>query len=264
MKINLKSLLTGNNILFGALVLLLVASNGISRCSSSGKLNKLKKEILAKDRLTQEAAGEYRRLVNDLRSQRDLSKLLKDDTTELSQKLTKVEKRLEDEKAKLLSLTSIAATFTAVDSLETMVEIDSLPVDSTIILRANYPAANPFIETTTFYVPSEGLATTNWHFNTLPLSIVVSETQSGMWESRVIGPDWLKISSLEVNTVSADKVTTREPFLKPLIGLRMSREYPQGALYPGIHGGVVVRSNFYILGDITTSGVVGVSILTTF
>ena len=40
-----------------------------------------------------------------------------------------------------------------------------------------------------------------WRFGELPLQVIMTETNRGLWKSRLVGPKWLKVDSIEVNSL---------------------------------------------------------------
>ena len=165
--------------------------------------DELKKSIIESDSLKKERDGQYAKLVNYYSSDRDLKNEIKGSNEELYKTIKKQNERI-------LSLTSAVITLQG--------QVDKgfgkfNPNDSNKIdLALKYPNdGNPFInwngniDRKTAYYQGE------WTFGKLPLQIVLTEEKRGLWKSRLIGPDWLIVDSMSINSLPPEKYSPVTP-----------------------------------------------------
>ncbi len=165
--------------------------------------DELKKSIIEGDSLKKEADGRYAKLVDYYNTEKDLKKELKETNEELYKVIKKQNERL-------LSLTNAVITLQGQVS-EGMGRIN--PNDTNKIdLALKYPNdGNPFInwngnvDRRTAYYKGE------WTFGKLPLQIVLTEEKRGLWKSRLIGPDWLVVDSMSINSLPAEQYPPTTP-----------------------------------------------------
>ena len=97
--------------------------------------------------------------------------------------------------------------------------------DTTLILNADpktgadwqfkllYPdSANSFIQYDGLAFWKDRMITGNWSFKRVPLSFILTETQKGNWNARVVGPDYFIIDSIVTRALSPDKIAERRRF----------------------------------------------------
>jgi len=153
----------------------------------------LKKSIIMNDSLTKEADGRYAKLVNYYNTEKDLKNELKESNKELYNVIKK-------ENEKILSLTNAIITLQGVVN-EGFANFD--PNDSNKInLALKYPNdKEPFINWNGSIDKTSAFYKGEWTFGKLPLQIVLTEEKRGLWKSRLIGPDWLKVDSMTINSL---------------------------------------------------------------
>ena len=198
----------------GILILLLIflawRLEGI-RQNSIEQSDELKRSIIASNVLIKESEGSYSKLVDYYKSEKDL-------TTELKNSNKDLYNAVKSQGEKILSLTS------TVISLKGSVEEGFgkfNPTDSNQIdIALRYPAEkDPFIKWDGFVNKKTAAYRGNWSFGKLPIQIVVTEETTGLWKHRVVGPDWLLIDSLQVNSLPPDKyVPTIDRTFQLIIG----------------------------------------------
>lgn len=182
------------------LILFLIVLLMLSNCEN-GKLQKklylqvrnTQKEIVKNSKLIKEKDGQYSKLVNNFNTQKELLEQLKGENYDLYKLLKK-----NDEK--LLSITNTVITLRK-EVVNGFGKIN--PNDSNLInLNLKYPNDGDWfiswdgtIHKKTAYYKGE------WNFGKLPLKIVLTETSKGIWNSRLIGPKWLIVDSLQIDAL---------------------------------------------------------------
>ena len=182
------------------LILFLIVLLMLSNCEN-GKLQKklylqvrnTQKEIVKNSKLIKEKDGQYSKLVNNFNTHKELLEQIKGENYDLYKLLKK-----NDEK--LLSITNTVISLKK-EVVNGFGKFD--PKDSNIInLKLKYPAEDDWfiswdgtIHKKTAYYKGE------WNFGKLPLKIVLTETSKGIWNSRLIGPKWLIVDSLQVDAL---------------------------------------------------------------
>jgi hypothetical protein len=212
----------------------------------------LKKSIIMNDSLTKEADGRYAKLVNYYNTESDLKDEIKKSNKELYDVIKK-----EDEK--ILSLTK------AVLSLENIViegigKID--PKDTNKInLVLRYPNdKNSFINWYGSVDKKTAFYKGEWNFGRLPLQIVLTEEEHGIWKSRLIGPEWLKVDSMTVNSLPPKNYCDDElGKLQFFVGGGYIKSLSDGPNGISVGGGLSINGYHNILLQATTNKEVGLS-----
>ena len=260
----LKKHLTVKNALIVGLMIVLLVTNTLTKCSSDKKVAELREVILENDGLRKDDEGRYSKLVNDMNKEKDLNRMMAQDTSELSDQLKETKKEIKKSDEKVLSLTNIISSF---KQDTTYIEVYPDVNDSTVFnFEDNYPATGtPFINYSgQLDIKTNGLSSV-WTFGELPLKVILTETDFGIWRTRVVGPEWFQISDIEVNSLPAKEYSNNNAkWLKPFLGLRLSSDLTNPGAHLGIQGGMIIKSSWIVSGDINTSGVLGLSLLKTF
>ncbi len=151
------------------------------------------REIAKLDTLKKESEGQYAKLVNYFENDKSLKKDLANMNKELSDLIRKQNERI------LMLNSSIITLEGAINS--GLVTPD--PTDSSIInLAIQYPNSNdPFINWRGKIFTNTSSYIGEWSFGKLPIQVVLTETERGLWNSRLIGPDWLKVDSINVKSL---------------------------------------------------------------
>jgi uncharacterized membrane-anchored protein YhcB (DUF1043 family) len=149
--------------------------------------------IIEMDKTVKEDDGQYSKLVNYFNTEKDLNNQLKEQNKSLYNLIKK-----QDEKLLMINNTVISLKNEVSEGFGNFNKIDTNLID----LKLKYPNEDDnFItwngtinKNTTFY-------SGEWTFGKLPLQIILTETDRGMWKSRLIGPDWLLVDSMEINSL---------------------------------------------------------------
>jgi len=149
--------------------------------------------ILSMDKTTKESQGQYAKLVNYFNTEKDLNKQLKEQNEDLF-------KLIKNQNERLLMINNSIVTLEG-----KMTEgFGSINKDDTnrIDLKLDYPNKdNSFITWNGFVNRKTAFYKGEFSFGKLPLQIVLTETERGIWKSRLIGPEWLIVDSMDVNSL---------------------------------------------------------------
>lgn len=212
----------------------------------------LKKSIIMNDSLTKEADGRYAKLVNYYNTEKDLKNELKESNKELYNVIKK-------ENERILSLTNAVITLQGVVN-EGFANFD--PNDSNKInLALKYPTdKEPFINWNGSIDKTSAFYKGEWTFGKLPLQIVLTEEKRGLWKSRLIGPEWLKVDSMTINSLPPKEFDDNQ--LKKLqffVGGGYIRSLSNGSNAISVGGGVSYKGHHNLLLQATTNQEVGLS-----
>ena len=220
---------------------------------NSGDLQEsLKKSIIMNDSLTKEADGRYAKLVNYYNTENDLKNQLKESNKELYNVIKK-------ENEKILSLTNAVITLQGAVS-EGFGKTD--PTDSNKInLYLKYPNDNnPFIKWNGSIDKKTAFYKGDWSFGKLPLQVVLTEEKRGIWKSRLVGPEWLKVDSMTINSLPAEEyVNKEERNLQFLIGGGYIGSLSNSNNAVNISGGVNLFKKHFIMLNATTNKELGIT-----
>ena len=186
-------------VIFGLAILLM-----LQQCSGSRNIDRLKKklesanrEIVKLDTLKKEKDGQYAKLVDNFKTESDLKRSLSDQNKDLSNLIKSKNERILMLNNSIISLKSKSNSGSVV--------VDT--VDQIVKLNIQYPnKTNPFINWKGQIYTQNSSYSGEWTFGDLPISVVLTETERGLWNSRMIGPDWLTVDSIRVDALPANKI----------------------------------------------------------
>jgi len=192
---------------FGAILIIIIALLFFKNCQlqkdSDRELDYLKKSIIASDKLTKEADGRYSKLVDYYATQGDLMKDIKESNKDLYKTIKKQDERL-------LSITSSIITL---DSKIVQGFAQTDPVDTNKLnLSLKYPdEKEPFVFWDGWVNKNTAAYKGTFSFGKLPIQVILTEESRGLWKSRIIGPDWLKVDSLSIKSIPPEEYATLKP-----------------------------------------------------
>lgn len=208
----------------------------------------LKKSIIMNDSLTKEADGRYSKLVNYYNTEKDLKQQLKESNRDLYNVIKK-------ENEKILSLTNAIITLQGAVN-EGFGRVDSLDTNK-INLTLRYPdEKDPFINWIGNVDKQSAFYKGEWSFGKLPLQIVLTEEKRGLWKSRLIGPEWLKVDSMTINTLPPVKELKKLQFF---FGGGYIKSLSQGPNAISVGGGLSYNGKHNLLLQATTNQELGFS-----
>jgi len=220
--INLK-----DTILFGGIFVLIILLM-MSRCENSkmqkdlyDQVRKANMEIVKNSKLIKEKDGQYSKLVNNFNTQKDLLNQLKEENKDLYKTIKK-----NDEKLLMITNTLVTLQKQVVEGFGKFNPNDSNLID----LSIKYPDDKDwFISWDGSVHKKTAFFRGDWSFGKLPLKIVLTQTEDGLWNSRLIGPEWLVVDDMKI-----DALDPKEMPPSPYI--------PQPRNYGFILGGGYIRS----------------------
>jgi len=194
-----------------AVVILLSIKTCQVQKDADRETTELRKSIIAADRLTKEADGRYSKLVDYYSTNRDLIKELKETNRDLY-------KKIKENNERLLSITNSIITLDkkVVDGFAKPDPVDTNKLN--ISLR--YPdEKNPFVFWDGWLNRHTAAYRGTFSFGKLPIQVVLTEESRGLWKSRIIGPDWLKVDSMSIKSIPPeDYIPVKARNIQWLIG----------------------------------------------
>ena len=151
------------------------------------------KTILGMDKTTKESEGQYAKLINYFNSEKDLNQQLKEQNEGLYKLIKK-----QDERLLMINNTIVTLEGKMVEGFGSVNKNDT----NKIYLKLTYPTKeNSFISWNGYVNRKTAFYKGEFSFSKLPLQIVLTETQRGIWKSRLIGPEWLIVDSMDINSL---------------------------------------------------------------
>jgi len=183
------------------LILLLIGShlkNQYDRSKMFDQIQEANKHVLKLDKVKKEADGQYAKLVNNYKTEKDLKR-------ELKKRNNKLYSRIKNQNEDIIMLNR---TVISLKSERSTGDVTVDPIDSNSLdLNLRYPESDTaFIKWTGSISLIDNKYEGDWTFNKFPIEIVLTETQRGLWNSRLIGPDWLSVDSMTVNSLPKNKI----------------------------------------------------------
>jgi hypothetical protein len=175
------------------------------------KTDELKKSIINSDKLLKEADGRYSKLVNYYNTEKDLMKQMKEDNSDLYSTIKKQDERLLSISKAIITLDKkVVEGFGQEDPIDT----------NKINLSLKYPSEkDPFVFWDGWVNKNTAAYKGTFSFGRLPIQIVLTEESRGLWKSRLIGPEWLKVDSMQINSIPpTDYVPTVAKKVQWLVG----------------------------------------------
>ena len=196
-----------NRVLLGTIAVLVILLM-LSNCKNTRLQEKIyeeqqemNKRIVELDTTTKEKEGQYAKLINIYNTEKDLLKQLRDENNELLDLI-----KDQNERLLMINNTVISLQSQINDGFGQFNQHDS----SLINLSLKYP------NDTDWFINWDGTVNTGtaryngeWKFGELPLQVVITETERGIWKSRLIGPDWLLVNSIDVNSLPPEELGSK-------------------------------------------------------
>ncbi len=221
------------------------------------EIQKTNKMIVEMDETKKERDGQYAKLVDYFNNQRELNNQLRGDNKELYKLLKK-----QDEKLLMLNKAYISLRSEINNGNITVGETDSTGKVTRFDMSLKYPNDdNPFINWNGSIFPNTKTYDGKWSFGQLPLQVVLTETERGLWNSRIVGPEWLVVDSINVNSLPPQEFDNTP---KPSNwGIYLGGGYVK-SFNPNINNGLSIGSglrfkNHSLIINGTTNGTVGFS-----
>lgn len=246
-----------DRVLYGSIIVLILLLI-LSTCYHRSQQNKLyekieegNKMIVDMDKTTKEDDGQYTKLVDYFNSEKELNQQLKEE----NKKLFKLIKK-QDEKLLMINNTVISLREQLTEGFGGISQIDTNLID----LKLTYPndGEETFITWDGQVNRNNAFYSGNWKFGKLPLQVILTETDRGLWKSRLIGPDWILVDSMEINSLPLPKIEEKSNFGLMLGGGFINSLDPNGINAVSVGGGVRFKDH-KILINATTNKEIGFS-----
>lgn len=198
--------LNKNTILFSLIIILILLLVG-SHFRSQGIVKSMQKDIDAAnehvvelDNVKKEADGQYAKLIDTYETEKSLKESLKESNKDLYKTLKKKNERILMLNNTVISMRSEASSGEVI--------VDNTDTNS-IQLSLEYPK-NDSDQAFIFWDGRISLLDRKykgeWNFGKLPFQIVMTETERGLWNSRIVGPDWLTVDSIDIKSLPKEEL----------------------------------------------------------
>lgn len=199
-----------DNVLYGLIIFLILLLVG-GAWYVKNEQEKMHKEIqmgnriiVEMDKTTKESEGQYTRLVDYFNTQKELNQQLKNQNKDLYKLIKKQEESLI-----MVNNTVISLQGQLTEGFGNINQKDTNMID----LELKYPnEGDNFISWNGYVNRNNAFYSGEWSFGKLPLQIVLTETKRGMWKSRLIGPEWLVVDSMEINSLPLPTTEEKSDF----------------------------------------------------
>jgi hypothetical protein len=245
-----------DRILYGLiiiLILLLLGSVWYSRHQQRELYQKIQegnKMIIDADKTTKEGDGQYAKLVDYFNTEKELNQQLKNQNKELFDLIKK-----QDEKLLMINNTVISMKQEIAEGFGNINEEDTNLID----IKLTYPnEGDTFITWDGYVNRNNAFYSGNWEFGKLPLQVIMTETDRGLWKSRLVGPEWLLVDSIEVNSLPLPTIEKKSNFGLFLGGGYVNSFDPNGVNAVSIGGGIKFKDHRLLI-NATTNKEIGFS-----
>ena len=246
-----------DRVLYGliiALILLLIFSTCHNRYQQNKLYEKIEegnKMIVDMDVTTKEDDGQYAKLVDYFNTEKELNQQLKDQNKKLFNLIKE-----QDEKLLMINNTVVSLRQQLSEGFGNISEVDTNIID----LKLTYPndGENNFITWDGQINRNNAFYSGSWEFGKLPLQVILTETDRGLWKSRLIGPEWVLVDSIEINSLPLPKVEKKSDFGVFLGGGYINSLDPNGTNAVSIGGGLRFKDHKLLI-NATTNKEIGFS-----
>jgi hypothetical protein len=245
-----------DRILYGLiiiLILLLLGSVWYGRHQQRELYQKIQegnKMIIDADKTTKEGDGQYAKLVDYFNTEKELNQQLKNQNKELFDLIKK-----QDEKLLMINNTVISMKQEIAEGFGNINEEDTNLID----IKLTYPnEGDTFITWDGYVNRNNAFYSGNWEFGKLPLQVIMTETDRGLWKSRLVGPEWLLVDSIEVNSLPLPTIEKKSNFGLFLGGGYVNSFDPNGVNSVSIGGGIKFKDHRLLI-NATTNKEIGFS-----
>lgn len=217
-------------------------------------------EIIKKDSLKKVAEGKYSKLVNTYSNKKELTEIVKTSSPEIFGLIKKNNERI-------LSNTSLNFSLKPkTDTTKTILK------DSVYTFTSFYPKKeNAFIQLDGSLDTKTNKLSEKWKFNNINIDIVLTEKEDGLWNSYLNGPEYIKVNSMQVNSLPAKEYISKEDKIKSIIvygGFGVRSKMNSISNLDGkdltINGAVTIKNKVMIGVNLGTDKKVGTAVLFKF
>lgn len=206
-----------------------------------------KQKMIEEKTLREVGKGEYKILVDDLNSQKDLNEALEDQNDSLYHRVVELENK------KPVVITDIEYVY--------LPQIDTIEVDQFGSFVDFYPSKGKWYINYTSDVISDTQRKGSFAFQPIKLDLVVSEVEENLFEADFKGPDFIEINKLEVKTLPLENLN--QDNFDWLIGGGLGRSWVTKSIEFKAEGGVRIKDYNYTLG-VQTNDYLWLTVLKSF
>ena len=205
-----------------------------------------KRYVIERDTLIEVSKGQYKKIVDDTKSIKELNQTLKNRNEELFEVI-------EEQNKDIVSLIEITQSFKS--------KTDTVYVESDNSFIDYYPSKqDPFVQYTSRYV-SSNKRIGEWSLSDINIDLVISEKMPGLFEADLKGPSFLKISSLQVESLPLENVNPDN--FGWLLGGSLDYNWTDQSPAVDLYGGVrVKKTNIFLKAG--TDATLGVGLIKEF
>lgn len=206
------------------IILLLIGGMFLGKNYYEGQIAEVNREkralILKNDTLQQISATQYRKLLADSLTQRQLNRIV----DSLKIKL--------DEKPKIVYRTKIEIREVEKPTDSISIENDTITVDSYYPQKENY-----FARYQSRISLLDSTSTEKWNFSPFSLSLVVSQRDDGIWVTNTQVPEFMKITDITVQGTPQEPPEKRDKF-GFILGVGAAQQFLDDTTYYRVETGI--------------------------
>lgn len=243
-----------DKVLYGliiALILLLIGSTMYNRNQQNKLYKKIEENnqtIINMDKTTKEKDGQYAKLVDYFTTEKQLNQQLREENKDLYKTIKK-----QDEKLLMINNTIISMKTKIEEGFGSISKTDTNIID----LKLEYPSKDSsFISWSGYVNRKTAYYKGDWSFGKLPLKIIMTETDKGLWKSRMVGPEWLVVDSVQVNSLPLNKIEPKNKYGLMLGGGYINSLDPNILNAFSIGGGIKLKNHNFII-NLSTNQTIG-------
>lgn len=205
-----------------------------------------KQELLDRDQLIKVQDGQYKKLVEDTYTQRELMKEIKEQNKQLHQSI-------KDQQKQIVALIALQQSFTK--------KTDTVYVNKDQSFTDYYPDKDQWFIKYQSTVVSDSTRVGDWDFGKMNIDLVITEKQTGLFEVDVSGPSYIEVTSLEVKSIPLEEISPDN--FGWLLGGSMQYNLIDSSPQIDVYGGFrYKKSNWFV--KATTQGAVGAGMFQEF
>lgn len=154
--------------------------------------------VIKSDSLRQDDRGIYMKLANDMHSEKTLRKLLEEENSDLATSIRK-------DKSQIRSLTQLVASLRDKEGEQDLPDTAFDSVAKTITFTSFYPDQDNIFATFSGVINTRTKKLIEkWEFEDIPIDLVLTETEDGLFELKSDVPDFLTISDIKVDMLPTE------------------------------------------------------------
>lgn len=200
----------------------------------------LKMEKIRGDALEQVSSGYYRKLLADTLTKKEL-------------------KKLAEEIVELKGRKPISITKTIIQPIEVSKNTDIVEVNNdSIYIEDYYPSReNSFLKYTNRLSIENEKGFSKFKFDTISLKQVVTRKDDGLYQIDFVGPEFLEVKSLNIQTEPIDKEEDKKDNFGTLLGVNYGKNVVDDREFIGVNAYLRIRKFYIGIGATSNSDITG-------